>query len=48
MTAPVTTKIAKRTETPIIRDAVWAFRWTEIEPVEAAPRGYTPLLDAIG
>ena len=39
---------AERTETPIIRDAVPAFRWTEIDPAEAAPRGYTPLLDAIG
>ena len=39
---------AERTETPIIRDAVPAFRWTEIDPAEAAPRGYTPLFDAIG
>ncbi len=39
---------AERTETPIIRDAVPAFRWTEVGPTEAAPRGYTPLLDAIG
>ena len=39
---------AERTETPIIRDAVPAFRWTDIDPAEAAPRGYTPLLDAIG
>ena len=39
---------AERTETPIIRDAVTAFRWTSIDPAEAAPRGYTPLLDAIG
>ena len=39
---------AERTETPIIRDAVPACRWTEIDPADAAPRGYTPLLDAIG
>ena len=48
---PITVMVfdkAERTETPIIRDAVPAGRWNEIETAEAAPRGYTPLLDAIG
>ena len=45
---PITVMVfdkAERTETPIIRDAVPAGRWNEIETAEAAPRGYTPLLD---